>query len=67
MVLAFGFSLEGSRHVSRVDAGTAIVSLGKSEALLPRSEQIPGESHHVGERVKAVIMDVRKQIGRAHV
>ena len=29
--------------VTRVDAGTAIVSLGKSEALLPRSEQIPGE------------------------
>jgi N utilization substance protein A len=27
---------------------------------LPRSEQIPGETHHVGERVKAVILDVRK-------
>jgi len=36
--------------VTRVDAGTAIVSLGKSEALLPRSEQIPGESQHVGDR-----------------
>jgi N utilization substance protein A len=46
--------------VTRVDAGTAIVSLGKSEALLPRSEQIPGESHHVGERVKAVIFEVRR-------
>jgi transcription termination/antitermination protein NusA len=46
--------------VTRVDAGTAIVSLGKSEALLPRSEQIPGESHHVGERVKAVILEVRR-------
>lgn len=42
--------------ITRVDAGTAIVSLGKSEALLPRSEQIPGETHHVGERVKAVVM-----------
>src|SRR5919109_1515236 len=46
--------------VTRVDSGTAIVSLGKTEALLPRSEQIPGETHHVGERVKAVILDVRK-------
>jgi N utilization substance protein A len=46
--------------VQRVDAGTAIVSLGKSESLLPRSEQIPGESHHVGERVKAVVFEVRK-------
>jgi len=46
--------------VTRVDAGTAIVSLGKSEAILPRSEQIPGESHHVGERVKAVVLEVRR-------
>ena len=30
--------------IQRLDAGTAIVSLGKSEALLPRSEQIPGET-----------------------
>jgi len=54
-------------QVTRVDAGTAIVSLGKSEALLPRSEQIPGETHHVGERVKAVILDVRKQGHRVKI
>jgi N utilization substance protein A len=46
--------------VTRVDAGTAIVNLGKSEAILPRSEQVAGESHHVGERVKAVIFEVRR-------
>jgi len=46
--------------ISRIDAGSAIVNLGKSEALLPRSEQIPGETHHVGERVKAVVFEVRK-------
>ena len=38
----------------------ATVTLGKSEAILPRGEQIPGETHHVGERVKAVILEVRK-------
>jgi len=53
--------------VTRVDAGTAIVSLGKSEALLPRSEQIPGESQHVGDRVKAVILEVRKQGHRVKI
>lgn len=53
--------------VTRVDSGTAIVSLGKTEALLPRSEQIPGETHHVGERVKAVILEVRKQGHRVKV
>ena len=46
--------------ISRIDAGSAIVNLGKSEALLPRSEQIPGETHHVGERVKAVVFEVRR-------
>jgi len=54
-------------QVTRVDAGTAIVSLGKTEALLPRSEQIPGETHHVGERVKAVILEVRKQGHRVKI
>jgi transcription termination/antitermination protein NusA len=28
--------------------------------LLPRSEQIPGESHHPNERIRGVILDVRK-------
>ncbi|MBL8799090.1 MAG: transcription termination factor NusA [Planctomycetia bacterium] len=46
--------------VQRFEGGAATVTIGKSEAILPRSEQIPGESHHVNERVKAVILDVRK-------
>jgi len=46
--------------VQRFEGGAATVSLGKSEAILPRGEQIPGETHHVSERVKAVILDVRK-------
>src|SRR5439155_7264088 len=46
--------------VQRFEGGAATVSLGKSESILPRSEQIPGETHHVGERVKAVVLDVRK-------
>src|SRR3954471_23185006 len=46
--------------VQRFEGGAATVSLGKAEAILPRSEQIPGETHHVGERVKAVVLDVRK-------
>src|SRR5437868_7187487 len=46
--------------VQRFEGGAATVSLGKSEAILPRGEQIPGETHHVGERVKAIILDVRK-------
>ncbi len=40
--------------------GMANVNLGKVEGILPKSEQIPGESHRVGDRVRAIIVDVRK-------
>ncbi|HYV38969.1 MAG TPA: transcription termination factor NusA [Gemmataceae bacterium] len=46
--------------IQRHEGGAAIISLGKTEAILPRSEQIPGETHHVGERVKAVVLEVKK-------
>jgi N utilization substance protein A len=47
--------------VQRFEGGAVTVNLGKTqEALLPRSEQIPGESHQPGERVRAIILDVRK-------
>lgn len=53
--------------VQRFEGGGATVSLGKAEAFLPRGEMIPGESHHPGERVKAVILDVRKQGHRVKI
>jgi transcription termination/antitermination protein NusA len=53
--------------VQRFDGGSATISLGKSEAILPRGEQIPGETHHVGERVKAVILEVRKVSQRVKI
>src|SRR5262249_20461721 len=53
--------------VQRVDAGTAIVTVGKTEALLPKSEQIPGESFHVNARVKAVVMEVRRSGHRVRI
>lgn len=59
--------------VQRFEGGAIIVGLGRTEALLPRSEQIPGEHYQAGERVRAVIIDVRKQnslvkifLSRAH-
>ncbi|WP_020470162.1 transcription termination factor NusA [Zavarzinella formosa] len=61
--------------VQRVDNGTSIVTLSKDgkntvgtvEAILPRSEQIPGETHQVNDRIKAVVMDVRKQGHRVKI
>ena len=36
-----------------------IVSLGRVEGIMPRSEQIPGETHNPGERIQAMITEVR--------
>ena len=53
--------------IQRIDQGTAIVTVEKSDALLPRSEQIPGESFQVGDRVKAVVMEVRRAGHRVRI
>jgi len=45
--------------IARFEGGTMIVNLGRVEGIMPRSEQIPGESHLVGERVQALILEVR--------
>ncbi len=44
----------------RADGGAVIVDLGRVEAILPKSEQIPGETHHPDERVRAMVLDVRE-------
>ena len=48
--------------VARFEGGTATVNLGKVEGILPRSEQIPGEAYRVNERVRAVVLEVRKAL-----
>ena len=53
--------------VTRADGGACIVNLGKTESILPRGEQIPGESHHMNERIKAVILEVKKQGHRVKI
>ncbi len=53
--------------VQRYEGGAATVSLNNIEALLPRSEQIPGESHHPAERVRATVFEVRKVGSRVKI
>ncbi len=53
--------------VQRGESGTTTVSLGNVEAILPRGEQIPGESHHANERIRATVFDVKKQGSRVKV
>jgi N utilization substance protein A len=37
-----------------------LVDIGKTEALLPVQEQIPRESHRRGDRVRALLLEVRR-------
>lgn len=59
--------------VQRRDKGGWVVNLGRTEAVLPRDEQIPKEHFKRNDRVQALIIDVRKEgrgpqivISRAH-
>src|SRR5688572_31606155 len=45
--------------IARFEGSTMIVSLGRVEGIMPRSEQIPGEQHQPGERIQALVMEVR--------
>src|SRR6266576_1987605 len=45
--------------VARFEGGAMIVTLTRVEGIMPKSEQIPGENHQVGERVQALILEVR--------
>jgi N utilization substance protein A len=48
-------------RTARWEGGSLIVDLGRTEAILPKGEQIPGESHMPEERIRAMILDVREQ------
>ena len=45
--------------VSRYDHGKLIVDIEKTEAVLPRAEQSSIERYKPGERIRAVVIDVR--------
>ena len=45
--------------VARFEGGAMIVNLGRVESIMPKSEQIPGETHQVGERIQALVLEVR--------
>ena len=53
--------------VQRNEGPNLIVSLGRVEGFLPRSEQAPGERFRVGERIKALVKDVQKSTNRVKI
>ncbi|KPB01928.1 transcription termination factor NusA [Ahrensia marina] len=47
--------------VKRVEYGNVIVDLGRGEGIIRRDELIPRETYRYGERVRAIIYDVRRE------
>jgi len=53
-----GDIVTGTAH--RYEGGALIVQIDRAEGFMPRSEQIPGEQFHPGDRVRCLILDVRE-------
>ncbi|PIE24142.1 MAG: transcription termination factor NusA [Planctomycetota bacterium] len=47
-------------QIQRFEGENVIVSLGKVDGVIPRSEKVRGESYHPGERIRALIHEVKK-------
>ncbi len=45
--------------IQRQEAGNVFVDLGKTEAIITPSEQIPGEIYQQGDRIKSYVLEVR--------
>lgn len=46
--------------VQRFEKGDIIVDLGRTEAILPREEQVRREGYRQGERIRGIILDVKE-------
>ncbi|MFW8601636.1 transcription termination factor NusA [Desulfobacterota bacterium M19] len=46
--------------VQRFERGNIIVNLGRTDAILPRNEQMPRRSYRQGDRIRAILLDVKQ-------
>ncbi|MFV2017001.1 transcription termination factor NusA [Micromonospora sp. LOL_023] len=54
-------------HEARSEKGIVSVDLGKVEAVLPNSEQVPGETYPHGQRIRCVVVHVAKGFRGAQI
>ena len=54
-------------RVGRWEGGSLVVDLGRIEAILPKGEQIPGESAQVDERIRAMVLDVKENPSQVRI
>lgn len=46
--------------VRRVESRNVIVNIGRTDAILPKKEQIPGEYYRINDRIRVYVLDVRE-------
>jgi len=53
--------------VQRFDGDNMVINLGRTEAWLPRDERVRGESFSPGDRIRGIILEVRKDGPRVRI
>ena len=56
-----------SGTVARLEGGATIVNLGHGEGILPYGEQMPTENYRLGDRLRALVLDVRRSGSRVRI
>ena len=51
-----------SGQIRRMERGSAIIEIGRIDAVLPREQMIPKENLRIGDRVRAIVMEVDRGI-----
>ena len=46
--------------VQKADGGALVLDLGRIEGIMPKKEQVPTEKYELNDKLKAVIVDVKK-------
>ena len=47
--------------IQRIERGTVICNIGKTDAILPRQEQIPSETYRPNERLRCYVSQVKRK------
>ena len=53
--------------VQRFDSDNLVINLGRTEAFLPREERVRGETFSPGDRIRAIVLEVRKEGPRVRI
>ncbi|MBM3992312.1 MAG: transcription termination factor NusA [Planctomycetes bacterium] len=53
--------------VQRFDGEDLVINLGRAEAYLPRTERVRGETFQPGDRIRAIVTEVRKDGPRVRI